>query len=643
MKKYILFLSLLSSFSVSGQEEDYVDETVKLNIEKIVESKSILNLNVTQIIESTQESIKKTNTITVPPNATELEKAIFITRRIQHNDSQFVAIKYLKTLLDYECYRTEEERLYLKYLLASSLNWIGAPLVANSYINEALPKLLSTIDNEAVKGHLISYYAMFMIRQDSLVKASELYADNLRRYEKIGDQEKIYSTRNDLGYVSYLLKNYTSAKSLFRANQTSSFSSVNPTLYAFSFGNYGAILKEEAQYDSAIYYFNKELYLLKQQNTKEGLIQINSGLAEAFELINKPDSSIFHYNLSIEFAEEQGSLSGIVKGLEGLLRIYSKKSDNDQFKSTLGKYLLFNDSLKNEVNLKAIKDEAQVSRFLGILAEAENTREINAKLAARNRELLFATIFLIVIVLLLIWLISSRNKNRKKIEIKNLQLKKNNKELENSYQLISETNAKNELLLKELHHRVKNNLQIISSLFSLQLNAKNLDGNTAGVFEDARNRIHAISLVHKKLYQSNNFEKLDFKEYLNAIADDIIVSQIKSVSIKINVDCPPISIETAIPLGLIFNELFTNSIKHSENTNTLEVAITFDNNSDCESFIYTDNGIGVHDIEMMKEKEESIGVTLIHLLAEQLDAEIEYKESSNSNEGFWISMSGKFS
>jgi two-component sensor histidine kinase len=630
----------LCGFSQGGS---YINDAVKLNINKILESKNIENLSVTEILEQTELSINKVGMITIPPNATELEKAIFTTRRIQHNDSQLVAIKYLKTLLDFECYRNEGEKLYLKYLLASSLYWIGAPLVANSYINEVFPKLLSYIDDESIKGHLIGYYAIFMIRQDSLEKASDLYANNLDRYEKLGDLKKIYSTRNNLGYVYYLLKNYEDAKTLYRANQISDFKEVNLTLHAYSFGNYGSILQDEMQYDSALYYFNKEISLLKKYNIEEGFMEINKSLAKAYEAIGDPDSALYYYNNSILFAEKQRNFKAVVDGLEGLLRIYSSQSNNSWIKNTLEKYYLFNDSLKNEVSMKASRDEVQVSRFLEILADAERARKTNEQLESKNRELLFTTFFLVVIVVLLIFLITLRNKNRKKMELKNIQLEKNNSALENSHLIISESYNKNELLLKELHHRVKNNLQIISSLFSLQLNAKNLDVKTAEVFQDARNRIHSISLIHKKLYQSNNFENLEFKAYLEALSDDIIASQVNKVSVSIKVDCPPISIETAIPLGLIFNELLTNSLKHSMNSDSLEVAIEFENKKDHGCFIYSDNGIGVHDIEMMTEKEESIGVTLIHLLAEQLDATIEYQESSPENKGFWISLSGHFS
>ena len=99
-------------------------------------------MSVTEIIEHTENSIKANHTISIPAQATELEKVIFTIRRLQHNDSQLVAIKFVKTLLDFECYRSEAEKLYLKYLLASSLKSIGAPLVANKYVNEVFPKLL---------------------------------------------------------------------------------------------------------------------------------------------------------------------------------------------------------------------------------------------------------------------------------------------------------------------------------------------------------------------------------------------------------------------------------------------------------------------------------------------------------------------
>lgn len=642
MKKFFfLFVSIIQLHGWAQEKSD-ADLLPFLDIESLLDDKNTSNMSVTEIIEHTEKSIKANHTISIPAQATELEKVIFTIRRLQHNDSQLVAIKYVKTLLDFECYRSEAEKLYLKYLLASSLKSIGAPLVAKKYVNEVFPKLLSFIDSELIKGHLIGYYAGFMIKQDSLERASELYTDNLLRYEKLGNHERIYQARNNLGYVSYLQKNYPKAKQLYKNNQVSSFKDENITLYAFAFGNYGTILRDEHLYDSAIYYFNKEVSILNEHHIQTGLVNIFLSIAEAFELKNELDSAKKYYNRGIEKAKEMGRTAAVVDGLEGLLRIYTTKSNDDNLKHTIEQYHLFNDSLRNEVSMNAVQDEIQVSRFLEILAETERSRKKNQKLESQNRELLLSISLLVLLLALLIVIITLRNRNRKKIEAKNLLLESNNKELEQSYLLISETNSKNELLLKELHHRVKNNLQIVSSLFSLQLNAKNLDSKAEEVFQDAQNRIHSISLVHKKLYQSNNFERLDFKEYLHAIGEDIISSQIKKVSIELNVECPPIPVDTAIPLGLIFNELFTNSLKHATGTNNLVVSIAYISENNHGTFIYKDNGIGIQNIEMMKEKEESIGVTLIHLLAEQIDVTVEYQESTTKNNGFWISLTGNF-
>jgi len=200
-----------------------------------------------------------------------------------------------------------------------------------------------------------------------------------------------------------------------------------------------------------------------------------------------------------------------------------------------------------------------------------------------------------------------------------------------------------ELLLREIHHRVKNNLQIISSLLNLQIPYIK-DSESIEFFKESQNRVKSISMIHEKLYQSNNLQKIDFESYLSnimvnlfqtyAVDQDKIKYEIKCDDIKLN-------IETSVPCGLIITELVTNSIKHAFPSTENEKSFCFRNNpghkisvsmylkNDYINLIIKDNGIGFpNDLDF--NNTESLGLELVNLLVNQLDGiiNLERKEGT---------------
>jgi two-component sensor histidine kinase len=119
-----------------------------------------------------------------------------------------------------------------------------------------------------------------------------------------------------------------------------------------------------------------------------------------------------------------------------------------------------------------------------------------------------------------------------------------------------------EVLLKEIHHRVKNNLQIISSLLDLQ--SSNLDEAARRIFADCQNRINSMALIHEELYHSTDLAHVDFETYAGNLAESLIGTYgAASVGLELVVDALPLTLDKAIPMGLIINELVSNSLKHA--------------------------------------------------------------------------------
>ncbi|MEH1777958.1 MAG: PAS domain S-box protein [Nostoc sp.] len=185
--------------------------------------------------------------------------------------------------------------------------------------------------------------------------------------------------------------------------------------------------------------------------------------------------------------------------------------------------------------------------------------------------------------------------------------------------------AEKEVLLKEVHHRVKNNLQIVSSL--LQLQSQTLkDPEVIKVLRESQNRIESISLIHKNLYTSANIGKIDVADYIHNLAASLLISyQIWPNRIALETDIDPLSlnVDQAIACGLVINELISNALKHAfpdQQVGTISIALRNAGNS--IEMTIRDNGIGLPD-NLDWRNTDSLGLSLVHdLVTEQLEGDI---------------------
>jgi PAS domain S-box-containing protein len=178
-----------------------------------------------------------------------------------------------------------------------------------------------------------------------------------------------------------------------------------------------------------------------------------------------------------------------------------------------------------------------------------------------------------------------------------------------------------EALLKEVHHRVKNNMQIISSLLNLQ--SSHIDDEDAIVaFNESQGRIISMSLVHESLYLSNNLSRIDFENYVKKLVMNILTTyRAYNVDVKFKIDKTAFNIETAIPCGLIINELVTNSIKHAFEGNGGLITIEFTQESNKFKLVINDNGVGLP-YHLFNGSSNSLGLELVKMLVGQLDGEL---------------------
>lgn len=184
-----------------------------------------------------------------------------------------------------------------------------------------------------------------------------------------------------------------------------------------------------------------------------------------------------------------------------------------------------------------------------------------------------------------------------------------------------------ELLLREIHHRVKNNLQIISTLLTLQSSQSN-DVDVDDLYRESQNRIQSISLIHENLYHSDDLAHINFEAYAKGLITDLFDSygvNSKQIRLKLDIDNVTMGIETAIPCGLIINELVSNSLKHGfSGMDTGEIIVKLHRLDNEEfSLIISDTGNEFPESVNLVNN-ETLGLELIKNLVHQLDAQLKF-------------------
>jgi two-component sensor histidine kinase len=215
-------------------------------------------------------------------------------------------------------------------------------------------------------------------------------------------------------------------------------------------------------------------------------------------------------------------------------------------------------------------------------------------------------------------------------------------ELESAGEKAKASLQEKEVLLKEIHHRVKNNLQIISSMLSLQARAEP-DAASRKALEECQRRVKVMARIHESLHQSNNVTAVDARDYINAIAADTVDSSwINSQKVKtlVEVDKISIDIDTAIVCGQIFSELYSNCIKHAfpdECSGNIRVTMKRADKGRMELKV-VDNGIGLPK-DFNLHKSATLGMKLVGALTTQLNGEISIDGSCGTS--VWITFEGK--
>jgi two-component sensor histidine kinase len=264
--------------------------------------------------------------------------------------------------------------------------------------------------------------------------------------------------------------------------------------------------------------------------------------------------------------------------------------------------------------------EQQQSKFeLG--KKQEEIDNLN-KITELQKRIAFVLLISIFAVSILLFILYRSNK----------KIKKTNEIISKQKVLVEQRENEKSLLLRELNHRVKNNLQMVASL--LNLNARQLKGHPAAeALLASKLRVEALTLIHQKLYRDDVDTKVDIRDYIEELSRNLVQNFGQEFELQLHLQSILINIDRAVPLGLIINELVTNSLKYGKNGNTHPMLkITSACHPESISITIHDNGSGLpQDINL--ETATSFGLKLVNSLAKQLNGELNCDSDSGTK---WV-------
>jgi len=327
------------------------------------------------------------------------------------------------------------------------------------------------------------------------------------------------------------------------------------------------------------------------------------GRLKLFQGKNKEAIDILNQSLEVA-TPEFGDKFFLSQAYERLGKAYAK---NHSYKNAM-EAMAVSDSLKKEVFAENSKQRMGLLQSEFDLAEKESMIEgmqqrINKQSSTQT---LISIIAGLLLVLSLVLYVTYENNKKKNI-------------------LLEDQNREKEFLLKEIHHRVKNNLGIVSSLLDLQAD-KIKDPKIISAIEESRNRVYSMSMIHQKLYQGKNLSAISMKEYLVDLSQHILDSFGEEGRIEYTYDLEEmeLDVDSAIPVGLIVNELLTNSYKHAfPDHRKGSINITCKHMAEDRILLeVADNGIGLLEFDKEDDQGSGFGTQLIDLLIQQLDGSI---------------------
>lgn len=426
-----------------------------------------------------------------------------------------------------------------------------------------------------------------------LKKAKQVYAAS-------GNDLNLALTMINLGEAFRLSEQLDSSATYLKNAIDLNSTLQNDIIHGYASGNLGMVYSKEGKFANAKLNLENSISILSRLGDPYSTSVYISELGTIYDKENNLNVSESKYLEALAIAKN-ANLKEQIRDISALLsRFYEERKKFDSALTYQKQFQIYQDSLINKQNIQNIE---QLKAGYEIGQRESEILRLN-EVGANRKRITIGLIIGICVLGLFMYLIYRANKR-----------------LSRQKEVIEAREKEKALLLRELNHRVKNNLQMISSLLNLQSNE--LSGHPA---EEAlitgQYRVEALSLVHRKLYQEGVESKVELKEYVEELVLGLFHSYHINFAPEIDIADLTVGIDTAVPLALIINELITNAIKYAFNTNeTPSLKVTISKVKDQIELEIVDNGPGFTEKE--RSKSNSLGLKLVTSLATQLGGDLQ--------------------
>lgn len=372
--------------------------------------------------------------------------------------------------------------------------------------------------------------------------------------------------------------------------------------------NRGNALKRLGRYDEALTEYKYAQTLAQQANYQNAINTVIANLGEINLLLGNYKEALGYQLETVKLQEENGDLTNLPENYMHVSTIYEKLGNYPLALEFQKKARIMGDSIaaaESDRNMSELLTQYETGKKeTTILAQNQKIEQ------QRKTQILYISLasLLAIVIFGMYFTLKNIHKKRKALGILNSELDAKNKQ--------------NELLLREIHHRVKNNLEMVKSLIALQ-SAKLEDGASKEAMLASQNRVQSMGIIHQKLYQGENLGSIEMKDYFMNLSEGILdtFNAEDKVKIECAMDALNLDVDTAVPIGLIVNELLTNALKYAFPEGTkgkINISLSQENNA--LLLKVSDNGIGK--TKGLKPKGTGFGTQLIELLTQQLNGTI---------------------
>ncbi len=482
--------------------------------------------------------------------------------------------------------------------------------------------------------------AMALNAKAGLYREMKLYHRSISTYEmalKIHAEEQdssgLTNVYNNLGNIYSEMDSFSQALRYYSLQEEINLARDDLSGMGFLYENRGRLYEKMGQIPDAVISLRKSVEIRRNLSQNQTLAITLFQLASSLIKQGDVEEARACITEGLAIAEKFEMIAQLQIGYLALSKLFNKEGKYQDAYLYHVKQARIKDSLLNStiseqaLRIDALTDFERVQREQQLnLLSAQN--EIQQLRLRRSREILvFAILSILILSTLLVWIYRSRS-----------SIKKLYDELETQKSLIAKSLEEKEFLLKEIHHRVKNNLQVISSLLNLQSRSMS-DKMAQQALNEGRNRVRSMALIHQNLYQDeNNLTSIKVLNYLDQLTSSLMASyriNQEKVHLKLAVDDIALDVDSLIPIGLIINELVSNSLKYAfPDGREGEISISLHERADKTLHLkVADNGVGYNEAP---NSSPSFGYRLIRAFSERLQAEYEIRGEDGTQVEFII-------